>query len=161
MTTLPDRPGPRRTAAERAAVPSAANPVPPAGVPPTPVGPFLTGPHVGYGIIVHMYYQDHRRILDAVQDLGFTWIKQQVQWKDIEGSPGAYAWGELDRIVGRHGSARRCTSCSAWSSRRPGPPAAAQGFPDRPRTTGQLHAGAWPRTIAARSRPTKSGTSRT
>ncbi len=74
-------------------------PEPPAGYPPAPAGPFLSGPHVGFGITVHMYYQDHKRVLDAVQDIGFTWIKQQVQWKDIEGSPGAYAWAELDSIV--------------------------------------------------------------
>ncbi len=71
----------------------------PAGFPPAPAGPFLTGPHAGVGLIVHMYYQDHKRVLDAVQDVGASWIKQQIQWKDIEGSPGAYAWAELDSIV--------------------------------------------------------------
>ena len=30
------------------------------------------GPNVGYGIIVHMYFQDHDRILKMVQDMGFV-----------------------------------------------------------------------------------------
>jgi hypothetical protein len=72
---------------------------PPPNYPPAPYGPFLTGPHVGYGIIVDMYYKDHNRILNAVQDAGFTWVKQQAQWKDIEGPQGSYQWGELDNIV--------------------------------------------------------------
>jgi hypothetical protein len=75
------------------------NPVPSVDLPAPPAGPFLTGPHAALGINVHMYGQERWRILNAVQDLGFTWIAQQIQWKDIEGSPGAYAWGELDPIV--------------------------------------------------------------
>jgi polysaccharide biosynthesis protein PslG len=87
------------------AQPSAAGPFPgwskdpPAGYPAAPPGPFPVATHADLGVIVHMYYQDHRRVLDRVQELASTWIKQQVQWKDIEGSPGAYAWGELDSIV--------------------------------------------------------------
>ncbi|HUS14046.1 MAG TPA: hypothetical protein VM536_03415 [Chloroflexia bacterium] len=71
----------------------------PAGYPPAPAGPFLSGPHTGVGLIVDMYYKDHDRILDAVEDVGATWVKQQIQWRDIEGSPGAQAWAELDSIV--------------------------------------------------------------
>ncbi len=72
---------------------------PPPDYPPAPAGPFLKGPQVGYGIIVDMYYKDHTRILNTVQDAGFTWVKQQAQWKDIEGPQGSYQWGELDNIV--------------------------------------------------------------
>ncbi len=75
------------------------NPLPPLGYPLPPAGSFLQGPHAALGVTVHMYDQDHTRVLDAVQDVGFNWIKQQVQWKDIEGAPGADAWGELDGIV--------------------------------------------------------------
>jgi hypothetical protein len=71
----------------------------PPGFPPAPAGPFPKGPHAGVGLIVHMYYQSHKRVLDAVQDVGATWVKQQIQWRDIEGSPGADAWAELDSIV--------------------------------------------------------------
>jgi len=90
--------GPPSTEALQAPFPGW-SPNPPAGYPPAPAGPFLSGPHTGYGITVDMYYKDHTRVLNAVQDAGFTWIKQQVQWKDIEGSPGADAWAELDNIV--------------------------------------------------------------
>ncbi len=62
-------------------------------------GNFLTGPHVGDGMIVQMYYQDYDRILNMINDLRFTWIKQQVEWKDTENPKGTYYWGELDRIV--------------------------------------------------------------
>ena len=62
-------------------------------------GKFLTGPHVGDGIIVQMYYQDYGRILNLVNDLRFTWIKQQVEWKNTEDPKGNYHWDELDRIV--------------------------------------------------------------
>jgi hypothetical protein len=71
----------------------------PPDYPPPVSGPFLKGPHVGYGVIADLYYKDRTRILNAIQDVGFTWVKQQAQWKDMEGPQGFYAWGELDRIV--------------------------------------------------------------
>ena len=71
----------------------------PPDYPPPVSGPFRRGPRVGYGVIADMYYKDRTRILNAIQDVGFTWVKQQAQWKDMEGPQGNYAWGELDRIV--------------------------------------------------------------
>ncbi len=81
---------------------NAEHPAPPITAGPTAVpvsGQFNSGPHIGYGIIVHMYWQDHLRILSAVKDIGFNWIKQQVQWADTELPQGVYHWDELDRIV--------------------------------------------------------------
>ena len=72
---------------------------PPPNYPPAPTGPFLAGPHIGYGIIADMYYKDRTRILNLIQDAGFTWVKQQAQWKDMEGPRGNYVFGELDNIV--------------------------------------------------------------
>ncbi len=40
------------------------------------------------------------RDLQLVQDAGFTWVKQHVSWRDIEGiSQGHYDWYFTDRIV--------------------------------------------------------------
>ena len=34
-----------------------------------------------------------------VTGLGFGWVKQQVQWRDVELSKGNYYWDELDQVV--------------------------------------------------------------
>jgi hypothetical protein len=78
-----------------------------AGVPTSATAPesappgsnFLSGPHVGLGIQAHWYGQPHSRLSSLIHGLGFTWTKQQAVWKDLEPSPGNYAWGELDTIV--------------------------------------------------------------
>jgi hypothetical protein len=55
---------------------------------------------VQYGIVNHLYYTDRDRVLTLNGIAGFTWVRQQVVWKDIEGpNPGNYAWGELDLII--------------------------------------------------------------
>jgi hypothetical protein len=60
---------------------------------------FLRGPKVGDGMIVQGFYQDKGRILNLVKDLQFTWIKQQIEWKETESPKGVYHWTELDRVV--------------------------------------------------------------
>jgi hypothetical protein len=62
-------------------------------------GLFLRGPLAGDGMIIQGYYQDTSRIYSMVNDLQFTWVKQQVEWKNTEDPKGAYHWDELDRIV--------------------------------------------------------------
>ncbi|MFN8499471.1 MAG: hypothetical protein U0641_16600 [Anaerolineae bacterium] len=42
---------------------------------------------------------NHDRAMGAVNQLGFNWIKQQVEWKRFEPSKGNIAWGDLDRLV--------------------------------------------------------------
>jgi hypothetical protein len=116
------------------------HPAPPntAGPPDPPAqGTFLQGPHIGYGMIVHMYYQDHTRILNAVKDIGFNWVKQQVQWSDTEPSPGNYQWGELDSIVNDCNVAGVNIMLSvvrtpAWAT------ASGKGLPDDPQNFGQF-----------------------
>jgi hypothetical protein len=39
-------------------------------------------------------------VMSKVKDMGFGWVKQQVEWKHFEHSKGAYEWGALDSIVG-------------------------------------------------------------
>jgi hypothetical protein len=53
-----------------------------------------------YGVVSHLYYTDRARVLTLTNIAGFTWTRQQIQWKDIEGpEAGNYAWGDLDAIV--------------------------------------------------------------
>jgi hypothetical protein len=35
-----------------------------------------------------MIDQDHARIVNAVKDIGFNWIKHQIVWKDLEPAKG-------------------------------------------------------------------------
>jgi hypothetical protein len=53
-----------------------------------------------HGIVEHLYYTDRERVLTLTNIAGYQWVRQQIQWKDIEGpEPGNYAWGDLDSIV--------------------------------------------------------------
>ncbi len=54
----------------------------------------------GYGIQAHMVGNDQAGIVMAhVKDLGFGWVKQQVEWEYFEPAKGSYEWGALDEIV--------------------------------------------------------------
>lgn len=60
----------------------------------------MTLPQTNHGIVTHLYYTDRERVLTLTNIAGYTWVRQQIQWKDIEGpEPGDYKWGELDNIV--------------------------------------------------------------
>ncbi len=52
-----------------------------------------------FGIQAHMLDADLNRIFDLINGLGFTWVKQQVEWTIIEPAKGQYNWGPLDAIV--------------------------------------------------------------
>lgn len=94
------------------AVPTAVGPVATDSAPPptsaattstdTPVnttGPLRTD-QLQFGVVEHLYYTDRERVLTLTKIAGFTWVRQQIQWKDIEGpQPKNYAWAELDNIV--------------------------------------------------------------
>ena len=41
----------------------------------------------------------HEDTVDAIQDLGFQWLKQQIEWKKFEVAEGQYDWAEIDRLV--------------------------------------------------------------
>lgn len=77
--------------------PSAEEPA--AEAPPAPAVAAVAAPSgFGYGIQVHAPGGDQRSI-DAVKDLGFNWVKQQVEWHRHEGSPGARDFGGLDALA--------------------------------------------------------------
>jgi hypothetical protein len=54
-----------------------------------------------YGVQAHMVDNDQAgKVMEMTRGLGFNWVKQQVEWKRFEPSPGAIDWGALDNIVG-------------------------------------------------------------
>jgi len=74
-------------------------PTPEPAVPGEPGFPIRL-PEVNYGVVSHLYYTDRERVLTLTEIAGFTWVRQQIQWKDIEGpEPKDYKWGDLDNIV--------------------------------------------------------------
>ncbi len=42
-------------------------------------------------------------VMQYTKNMGFGWVKQQVEWKHFEGAKGAYEWGALDEIAGAAG----------------------------------------------------------
>ncbi|HMO59692.1 MAG TPA: hypothetical protein PKA05_10565 [Roseiflexaceae bacterium] len=97
-TTPPDLPAP--TTPPDLPAPT----TPPATVAPTEEPVDLSFPlrtrRLEHGIVEHLYYTDRERVLTLTDIAGYRWIRQQIQWKDIEGpQPGNYAWGDLDAIV--------------------------------------------------------------
>ncbi len=80
-----------------------ATPAAPATPKPTSASAASVASTVGYGfdygIQAHVIGQDHGPIFDAVRQLGFRWLKAQIEWKHHEGAKGQYGWAEIDRIV--------------------------------------------------------------
>ncbi len=83
----------------RSPAPPATEPVrPPQGAPsPTPLPPPVPKPD--WGLQVHLFGLDVDQVLTWARGTGVGWIKQQVEWTNIEHAPGQYDWAELDRIV--------------------------------------------------------------
>ena len=54
---------------------------------------------VGYGMGVHLYYQDQGRITRMTKEAGFGWVKQQIRWADVEKTKGQIDWTEIDKMV--------------------------------------------------------------
>jgi len=55
----------------------------------------------GYGIQAHMVDNGQEgTVMGKVKDLGFGWIKQQMEWKHAEPGKGSYNWGAYDAING-------------------------------------------------------------
>jgi hypothetical protein len=84
-----------------------ATPTPTATATPTPTltpsptstpTPVRAGP-LQFGVAAHLFYTARRLPLQRAGEAGFTWIRQQIHWKDQEGPPGHYAWGELPAVI--------------------------------------------------------------
>ena len=68
------------------------------------VAPPLAGPlsaDKGYGVTIDLTQYDDGHLADtltAIHDSGFTWLRQPVNWAEIEPEPGQFDWQALDRI---------------------------------------------------------------
>ncbi len=72
-------------------------------IPPTPVlwPPARLG-SPEYGMQAFLWWSEEiaRRDMRLIREAGFTWVKQHVAWRDVEGAAkGAYNWYFTDRIV--------------------------------------------------------------
>ena len=71
---------------------------------PAPTGPGglpypLKTDRLQFGVAAHLFYVGKALPLRRANEAGFGWIRHQIHWKDLEGPPGRYVWGELDRVV--------------------------------------------------------------
>ena len=79
-------------------------PTPTAAPPPAPAPAPSTGGSFGYGVQAHMVHTgDHMidLVMDRTQELGFGWVKQQIEWKVFESQQGQYGFGDIHPIVNR------------------------------------------------------------
>ena len=88
-------------AADPAPEPEAPADAPPAAAPVVSAPPPSGGGSFGYGVQTHMVdMANEGSVMALTQGMGFNWVKQQVEWKRFEDSPGARDFGPLDGIVG-------------------------------------------------------------
>lgn len=52
-----------------------------------------------YGINAFLFDTDAERVLTLADNANFTWLRQQIHWRDHEHAPGMYTWEPLDRII--------------------------------------------------------------
>jgi uncharacterized protein YgiM (DUF1202 family) len=63
---------------------------------PAPTG----GGGFGYGLQAHMIHTGQEwQVMDKTRELGFGWVKQQIEWKIFESSPGQRGFGDIDPMV--------------------------------------------------------------
>ncbi|MGQ9567574.1 MAG: cellulase family glycosylhydrolase [Anaerolineae bacterium] len=67
---------------------------------PQAAAPAPPNPGFGYGLQAHMIDNDQApQVMAAIKDLGFGWVKQQVEWFRHEPAKGQYNWGAIDYLV--------------------------------------------------------------
>jgi uncharacterized protein YgiM (DUF1202 family) len=92
---LPAAPTPEPQAEAQVAASS-----PPIVSAPPPAG----GGFFGYGVQAHMVGGEAGQAMNAVSEMGFNWIKQQVEWRLYAGDPGAQGFADLGVIVSEAGA---------------------------------------------------------
>jgi len=103
-TTTPEPTSASTSPADTATpVPATNTPLPPTATA-TPLPPTATprppAPNAfAYGLQAHMTGVGHDDTVKAVQELGFGWLKQQVEWEKFEWVKEMYDWKEIDRMV--------------------------------------------------------------
>ncbi len=90
---LPVEPTPSPQAAAAAVSPPVVGAPPPAG-----------SGYFGYGVQAHMLAGEAGNALTSVSNMGFNWVKQQVQWKLFQPAAGPVGYGELGGIVNEAGN---------------------------------------------------------
>jgi hypothetical protein len=84
-----------------------------------------------YGLQIHGCGYSPAEAIELVTRAGFSWVKQQVRWDEIEGVRGAYAWKCIDDVVdqARARGLKVLLSVTTaprwartWTAGEPGPP---------------------------------------
>ncbi|MEM7344200.1 MAG: hypothetical protein AAF485_08145 [Chloroflexota bacterium] len=65
---------------------------------PPPIASGVANVPFGYGIQVDPR-GDTAANIGHIQNLGFTWVKFQMAWKDVESAPGDFSWAMWDQLV--------------------------------------------------------------
>jgi len=55
--------------------------------------------HTEFGAQIDGCVKPPEQSMALAREIGFTWVKQQVRWGDIEGIDGVVHWGCLDQVV--------------------------------------------------------------
>jgi uncharacterized protein YgiM (DUF1202 family) len=93
---IPPRPQP----APQAAAPATVAPAAPAAAPVVRAAS-LPGVGFGYGVQAHMVHTGQQgQAMDKTREMGFSWVKQQIEWRIFESSPGQYGFGDIGPIIG-------------------------------------------------------------
>jgi len=60
----------------------------------------LASPEYGVQAFLYWQWEAADRDIKLIQNMGFTWVKQSIAWRDIEGlQKGAYDWYDTDRLI--------------------------------------------------------------
>jgi len=60
----------------------------------------LASPEYGIQAFLYWNYEAADRDLKLIQDMGFTWVKTNIAWREVVGiEKGAYDWDRTDRMV--------------------------------------------------------------
>jgi len=84
-------------------IPARPEAAPPSAAPaPAPSAPAtrLPGIGFGYGVQAHMIHNGQEGIaMDKTRELGFGWVKQQIEWKVFESTQNQYGFGDIWPLV--------------------------------------------------------------
>ena len=67
--------------------------------PPSPIALPMGSPEYGMQAFLWWLQETRDRDIELVKAAGFSWIKQNFAWRDIEQTKGQYDWSRADRIV--------------------------------------------------------------
>lgn len=75
-------------------------PAPTASATPQTMGAAVKGePFFGYGVDIELLGQPTSPLLNGVLGMQFNWVRQSVDWRELQSAPGTSKWDELDVAV--------------------------------------------------------------